>query len=684
MSKSKYIHWIAFFSITFICSCSNSEFPTTTGFSDALISLDSDTLSIPIDSSEIKADSSITKKDSSKVIKDSTTIKSDSSKGKNDSASVKSDSSRVKNDSASVKSDSSKTSKDSIENKSTSSDESTPLLPQAGFKQAFTLTPPSTQNIVRCTFDGTEPDTNSQIFTNEKIIDTTTVVRCTEFKNGKVSRQQTETYFINENIAMPIVSISVAPNYLQDYLDAKPCSPDPCANAKFWEDVEYPVHVEYFAEGTSSKEKAFEINAGISIAGNYSRNQEKKSVSITMRKEYQAGRINYPLFKDRPENSTFKSFTLRNNGNRFISDYIADAMATSLLEGTNVDYQRSRQVIVFYNGIYHGIYDMREKLNEHFVENNHNINHDDVDFIKINSNLIETKNGSSDDYFSLMRFVESTDFENNNSAYESISKRIDIVNFIEYMAAETYYHNGDWPHNNIRAWKTSYLPWKFIAFDIDQGFDWTWNVKGFSQGTNMITWIINGGKTQSSCSNGNDYRCFPNIFAKLIKNNDFKQAFINRASYLYSTFINAKKIKQKIDYINSTIDPSQIARDIKMYNRTNYKNACGTNFETDGSCLKTWSTNRDKTVRTDFKESFGLSDEIPITINIKGNGLIKLDGFDIKQSSTYNWDVFENHPMKLSITCPNGTKFKTWENGSTEPDRIIEPIAHSVYTAECQ
>lgn len=481
---------------------------------------------------------------------------------------------------------------------------------------------------------------------------------------------------------MPVVSISVAPIYVQDYLDASPCKPAPCKEAKFWEDVEYPTHVEYFAEGSSSKNKAFEIDAGISIAGKYSRNQKKKSVAIRMRKEYQSGKLHYPLFETRPENSKFKSFILRNNGNRFKSDYIADAMATSLLEGTNVDYQRSRQVIVFYNGDYHGIYDMREKLNEHFVETNYGIDNNYVDFIKISYANANAQNGTADDYLSLMRFIESNDFKANDAAYDSVSKKIDIVNFMEYMAAEIFYANEDWPHNNVRAWKSNSSPWKFIAFDTDYGFDWSGRINGFTQNTNMINWVTSGGRINTSCSNGKDYRCFPNIFAKLIQNSRFKQAFINRSSYLYSTFINSQKVNQQVDYINSTIDKAQFARDQKRYNRPKYTNECGTGFETDGSCLKKWAANRDKTVRNEYKEYFNLSEEVPITISVKGNGKLKLDDFDIKQSSTYNWTVFEGHPMKLSVECPNG--FKAWEDGSANPERTIEPIKDAVYTAECQ
>ena len=568
--------------------------------------------------------------------------------------------------------------------KTGSNTQSQSLIPDAAFTSPFTISPPITLGTVRCTFDGSEPNSSSQTFSKARSIDSTTVVRCTEFINGKAARKQSETYFINEKINMPVVSISVAPIYVQKYLDGKPCLPEPCDNGKFWEDIEYPAHVEYFAEGSASKAKSFEIDAGISISGNYSRNQQKKSVAIVMRKQYQSGRIHYPLFDTRPEKNTFKSFVLRNNGNRFVSDYIADPMATSLLEGTNVDYQRSRQVIVFYNGDYRGIYDMREKLNEHFVQTNYNIDHDNVDFLKISYNEVDVKNGTSNDYLNLMQFIESTNFIDDNTAYQTVSKKIDMPNFMEYIAAEIYYANDDWPHNNVRAWKSGNSPWKFIAFDIDHGFDWTAKVNGFTENTNMIDWTISGGKPNTSCSDGGDYICFPNIFAKLIKNSDFKQAFINRAAYLYSTFINSTKIFQQIDYINSTIEKAQITRDQKRYNRYNYKNACNDGFDEYGICLKAWSYIRDKTVRAEFKEVFELNDEVPITIEVKGNGILKLDNFNIKQSKEYNWNVFKHHPMKLSVECPNGSSFIAWENGKTDPSRIVDPVKNAIYTAECQ
>lgn len=560
------------------------------------------------------------------------------------------------------------------------------FIPDANFNTPFTLQPPQPLNNgeVKCTFDGSEPDSTTPAFTENKIIDTTTVVRCYEFANGEIKQKQTETYFINESIGMPVVSISVDPMYVKDYLDAEPCKPDPCFEAKFWEDVEYPTHVEYFAEGSEAKEKGFEIDAGISIAGNYSRNQQKKSVSIVMRKKYQNGKLHYPLFETRPENNKFKAFILRNNGNRFVSDYIEDAMATSLLEGTNVDYQRSRQVIVFYNGQYRGIYDMREKLNEHFVETNYGINHNNVDFIKLNGIDIDLKNGSSKEYEDLMETIKNENYSENEAAYKAIKEKIDINNFIEYMAAEIYYRNEDWPDNNVRAWKSSSTSWRFIAFDTDIGFGLGRHISGFSNDENIINWAVHGGKKKNICDIDKGNKCFNLIFAKLIQNSTFKQAFINRAVYLYSSYINSKKVAERVNAIYNSIDAKQMTRDQKIYTRQSNTNSCGQKFDYKGDCLKSWSTTRDQSVRDDIRNYFNLGNDVPISIEIEGKGRLKLDGAYITQSNTYNWEAFENNPIELEVECYAGAKFQTWENGSKSSKRTIYPKESTIYTAICQ
>ena len=554
-------------------------------------------------------------------------------------------------------------------------------LPPAGFYSALTLEEPHATRggIVSCTMDGSEPVEIAAPVSYAQVLQKNTVVRCYEFLNSEIVAKQTETYFIGEKVTMPVVALSVPPVFFSGYVSAPPCKPDPCKTAAFWDDVEFPVHVEYFAEGSSSKQKAFEIDAGISIMGGWSRNQVKKSVSVVMRKQYQDGRLKYPLFETRPEAKKFKAFILRNNGNRFVSDYIEDPMAVSLLEGTTVDYQRSRQVVVFYNGTYYGIHDMREKLNEHFVETNYGIDSKEVDFIKHTDKYIKVANGSSVSYEEMLNFAAASDFSDlSGDALEKISKVLDLYNYADYMAAEIYFHNGDWPNNNVRAWHTASQPWRFIAFDIDHGFDWTWSVSGFSQQTNMFDWIASGGT--SSCKNSTSALCFHNLFVKLIQSSVFQRIFINRACVLYSLHVNSSQVAAHTDAMVATMPVSDIARDINVFPRGDYwySNSCRTGFETDGYCLKTWAYSRDASVRAEYRKRFGLGADVVLSINAQGPGYVTVEG--ARLPATFQGAFFNGYPIVLKAESSAGI-FTQWEDGSTDNPRIVVPTGKATYQA---
>lgn len=555
-------------------------------------------------------------------------------------------------------------------------------LPPGGFYKTLDFGEPkaSQGGTVSCTMDGSEPKELASPVSYSQTFTKNTVVRCYEFVGSKVVAKQTETYFIGETVKMPVVALSVPPVFFTDYVAASPCKPDPCKRAAFWDDVEFPVHVEYFADGSSSKQKSFEIDAGISIMGGWSRNQVKKSVSVVMRKEYQDGRLKYPLFETRPDAKKFKAFILRNNGNRFVSDYIADPMAVSLLEGSGVDYQRSRQVVVFYNGTYYGIHDMREKLNEHFVETNHGIDSKEVDFIKHMNKTIKVANGSAALYEEMLSFAAASDFsELSGEALEEMSKMLDISNYADYMAAEVYFHNGDWPNNNVRAWRSPSQPWRFVAFDIDHGFDWEWNVSGFSQETNMFDWITQGGT--GDCKNSTYALCFHNLFVKLIQSQVFRRIFINRACVLYSLYVNSNRVAANTDAMVSTMTPSDIARDMNEFPRDDYWyfNSCGGGFETDGSCLKEWARSRDGEVRAEYRKYFGLGADVMVTVYAQGQGHVTIEGAPLP-APEYQGIFFAGHPIVLAAV-PSEGEFVRWEDGSTENPRVVIPTQKSAYSA---
>ena len=556
----------------------------------------------------------------------------------------------------------------------------------AGFYASeITLDPPAVPEgtTVRCTQNGSKPTEASPEFNAPKAISANTVLRCAAFQPGALTTSViTKTFFIGETVRMPVVAVSVDSAFFKEsYIKTNADSPK-SAPAGLFEEKEYPVHVEYFPDGSRSTAPAWEVDAGISIMGGYSRLKDKKSVAVVMREEYQDGKINYPLFETRKETSNkFRGFNLRNNGNRFVSDYIGDAVGGAILEGSGVDYQRSRQVVVFYNGRYYGIHDMRERFNKHYVETNYGIDANSVTMVKHLGHDITASNGSIDEYKTLLSFVAQNDFSGEgNKNYETVKTLMDVGNFADYMAAEIFIHNGDWPNNNVRAWKSPEQPWKFMVYDLDHGFDWMWGVNGgeFNQNNEMFPWIKKGGGNKPCKDEG----CFANLYIQLIQNPEFLRVFLNRSAMMFQNNVNGDNVTRVVDAMTATIDTAEMTRDLKKFkqNEMYYDNACGKGFSKTGSCIKEWSMIRDGNVVDEYKKEFGLAGMVTVNLNVSGSGYISVEGRPAP-GPTYAGKFFAGIGMLITATPTNGSVFTGWSDGETSPSRFVLNEEGATYTA---
>lgn len=567
-------------------------------------------------------------------------------------------------------------------------DEKVRLLPPAGFYTGeLTLPVPEAVNggEIYCSFDGS---TNyDEEFTDPITLTENTPVRCAEIVNGEIVRESSHTFFINEKVDMPVVAISVSPRFfMSTYIYEPGCAgnnPKSCASG-LMEESEYPVHVEFFENGSSSAKKTWQIDAGISLMGGWSRTYEKKSVSIKMRKVYEDGRLKYSMFTARPEANKFKGFNLRNGGNRYVGDFHGDAALTSLAEGTTVDYQRSRMVVVFYNGIYYGIHDLRERLNEHFVETNYGIDSKDVDMVKHLGTEVTATGGTADSYNAMLALFAGTNHfktDTSNAAEAEIAKNnykqaqgmLDIGSFADYIAMELYIHNGDWPDNNVRAWRSADQPYKYMIFDVDHGFGWPWT--DYFTEDNMFKWLKKGG--QRKC-NGDG--CVAGIYLKLIQNPDFKRLFINHSAVLLTSYLTSERVNAAVDRINQQLPASEVNRDLNTYVRPQY--AYG-DFDRNGSHITSYGSTRTKTIRNEYRDEFDLGSDISVTIASQGNGKVLLDGMTLP-STNYTGNFFEGNDMLLEAV-PSGTSvFVGWTDGKTENPRPVTPKNKDTFTAKFQ
>ena len=627
------------------------------------------------------------------------------------------------------------------------------FLPKAGFYSSLTIEPPTPQKggQIKCTFDGSFPTQNSESITQAKQITENTVIRCSEFVNGQPADTTTQTYFINEKVSMPVVALTVNHTDMFDSSrglyatgdlngggmggmpggmnfgggnvsdNSNPKCTEPCKQANFWKDTELPVHVEYFENGSSTTEKTWEIDAGISIIGNWSRYKPKKSVAIKMdNDDYGDKVLKYSFFKTRPEAKKMKSFNLRNNGNRFWTDYFGDPMLVSLMEGTDVDYQRSLQVVVFYNGEYFGIHDLRERLNRSFVETNYGIDSKSINVVKNCANGDDgcmngwapsgTNGASSAEFGQLTNSITSGNFEGeNNQQYAQLKEKLNVNSFAQYMIAEMYIHNGDWPNNNIRAWGSPQngIPFKFMIFDVDHGYGFSPGISGFdTESQNMFQWVLGSATMDNGQGNGQQpggqdpgqgqwpgmgggigggwgggfgggaNTTIGNMLKKLLANPEFKHLFINQGCILLNDYLTYEKVQKAVQTMAAMIPSSEQSRDEQRWPR----NQSAFTWSPSGSDLLRFAQNRTQTFRQELANYFGLQGETTVTIAASGSGAILVDGMRLP-SSNYQGKFFTGVDMTLTAVPEPGRVFGGWSDGNTDNPRTVQISNGANYTA---
>ena len=468
-------------------------------------------------------------------------------------------------------------------------------FPESGFFQrTFTIAFPNNKEL-NCEIGG-KPVTSESPLLSSISVDSSMAIRCADFSGKTSNNEIIRTYILEKNPDVAAVFLTTDSNSLFDpdtgiYMEGPNADvARPHYGANYWLDKEIPVFVELVENGRNTP--AFAKSAGLKIFGNWSREKAKKSVAITFRKSWGDKRLNYSLFPEFPELNEFKSFILRNFGNNFGRDYIRDRLASSLSEGLDVDYQRGRFTIVYYNGKYFGLHDMRERSNEHYFETHYSMDDKKIDLLDAYNIVSE---GSADDYIALMQWLETHPLDNEEN-YSYLTSQIDIDNYINYMAVEMFVDNRDWPGNNLKKWRNTSpkTKWKFFLYDLDWGFG-----GGYSKTTNSMFEYLTSEKGE--CQQNNPK--YTLLFRSLLKSDEFKALFINRMLALLKTNFETQNILSKINKMTNEIK-TEIPRDQNRWSlNTN-------DMDKQLEIIKRFATNRPKTIYSELLDFFDLENEI--------------------------------------------------------------------------
>ncbi len=493
---------------------------------------------------------------------------------------------------------------------------------------------------VRYTLNGSEPDETSPIANSPIPITDNTVVRARIFKTGLLPGPVvTHSYFIdlnNELTDLPVISISSAPENFWDPVkgiyvvhDTKP-------------DWEIPINIELF-EYEERDKAAFNVQAGAKSTGLYSWQLPEKMLGISFRKEYGTGKLEYPLIFNKPR-KTYDTFSLRASGSDWGNTLFRDGMTQSATIGyTDIDISGFRPCVVYINGAYTGIYNIREKIDEDYVIGNHGLEEGTFDMVE------ETDAGhyaETGDLVANAQFLTLIAKDlSNQSNYNAVAAEMDLAEFTDMVCTEVYSGNSSIGHN-LMKWKPKDSgKWRWILMDLDRGF--------FSVNSHLISFYI---------SEDN----WP--FGNLMKNPDYKKQFGRKlADHLFTTF-NQERIISLIEKHKQAIE-AEMPNHIKRWKGTsgtgNYSNIKAIPsldyWLSEVEALKTFAQSRPAVILNDLAK-YGFQSPVPVSIitSPAKAGVLTFNGMKIPVDvCTGGYPKGER--IKLAAEASAGYKFMGWK-----------------------
>jgi hypothetical protein len=530
-------------------------------------------------------------------------------------------------------------------------------VPAGRYSGALTVTLShfDSKAVIRYTTNGSEPDITSTLYTNPIAVSKTSTVKAKAFVDGFLpSKTEVNSYFVGEHaFSLPVISLSLNNKYLQDnqigiYVDGTNGISGNCTeNLVNW-NREWDRHstFEYFEP---SGKKILSQDIDIRIGGACSRNNPQKSLVMKARDKYGNNIIEHDFFKSKPI-TEFGGFILRNSGNDFWYTMFRDALMQTLPIGQmDLDYMAYQPTIVYINGKYWGIQNLREKIDGDYIKSNYGIDKDDVDILETWTNSIE---GSSDNYNYYLNTLQQMDLST-DEAFTFIDENIDVQEFINYLTAEIYYCNTDWPGNNIKMWKQRSGNGKFrwILWDTDFGFGLYSDRSYATHPTLDFVTATDGPEWPNPPYSTLHIR-------SLLANPTFRNRFIQTLTTSLSTTFKPERVVSMIDSFRDNIKaemPYHLVRWGQGLGNIDY-NLDNWNYQVQ--VLRDFALQRNEFMKGHIATFFGLSESVVINTESFpfGSGGVTLNGITATEPITDGF-YYKNLPFTMVATPAPGYEF---------------------------
>lgn len=286
---------------------------------------------------------------------------------------------------------------------------------------------------------------------------------------------------------------------------------------------------------------------GVRVNGNFTRAFADRSLRL--------------LFKEPQEIFFFgdgglqghEALILRNSGNDRHKTRIRDAFITSIAGNMGLEVQAYKPVTIYINGVYWGLYNLRERLDDEFFAIHFGVPKEDVAILEDMGNVYRGEKIDSIDFFNSLRSVELLDMSDPRS-YSKARSHFDIENYIDHISCELFFANQDWPTHNVKIWRrnpkignASRWRWTLNDMDLAGGYHGAWQTE-----VDMFAHIQKAGGPTAR------------LFKALMGSEEFVRDLRMRMSELIEGQFSSQKLLAGIEKMDSAITP-EMPRQIERW-----------------------------------------------------------------------------------------------------------------------
>lgn len=550
------------------------------------------------------------------------------------------------------------------------------ILPEAGFYTGsveVTLESDHAGVQMYYTLDGSTPTTASTLYTAPFTLTQTTVVKTlsvnpdSDLPNSFVDYH---TFFVDETHTIPVVSISG--DEVLDLLDGNG-----------W--LEPIGTFEYFDE---TGERVADATGDFNKHGNDSWAYPQRGLDYITRDQFGDDyAIKHEIFDENiTDRKKFQRLILKAaaNDNYPFEDgaHIRDAYVHTLSQRAklNMDERTSQACILYANGEYWGVYDIREKVDDHdFTSYYYDHDEEDIDFIKTWGGTWNEYGNGMGEWNDLLNYIATNDMSV-DANYDYVTERLDVLSLIDYMVLHSHNVSADWLNWNTGWWRGRNPDgadiakrWRYILWDEDATFGHYINYTGVPDET----------ATADPCNPEfitSDPMGHVDNFVKLQENPEFFQLYISRYAELNTTYFSCEYMLALLDEMIGEITP-EMPRQIDRWGGTM------DGWQASVQQLRDFIETRCTIISDGLVDCY--DDELDgpylVTVNVEppGAGTIMANTLE---GITYPWNMefFGGLDLNLTAIAQGGSTFSHWEvaNNTFGPDAASEAINMSLETGD--